>query len=32
MSLEGDYSVYPGHEEFTTLSYERENNAFVDYD
>ena len=31
-SLQGDYSVYPGHEDFTTLSYERENNAFVDYD
>ena len=32
MSLEGDYRVYPGHDDFTTLSYERENNAFVDYD
>ncbi len=31
-ALSGDYNVYPGHEEFTTLSHERENNAFVDYD
>ncbi len=31
-NLQGDYRVYPGHEDFTTLSYERENNAFVDYD
>jgi glyoxylase-like metal-dependent hydrolase (beta-lactamase superfamily II) len=25
-TLEGDFDVYPGHEEFTTLNYERENN------
>lgn len=31
-ALNGDYTVYPGHEEFTTLSHERENNGFVDYD
>ncbi|MBQ0099516.1 MAG: MBL fold metallo-hydrolase, partial [Firmicutes bacterium] len=31
-SFSGDYNVYPGHEEFTTLEYERENNSFVDYD
>lgn len=31
-ALEGDYNVYPGHQEFTTLSHERENNFFVDYD
>lgn len=31
-ALEGDYSVYPGHEDFTTLSHERKFNTFVDYD
>ena len=31
-ALEGDYKVYPGHEEFTTLSHERKYNTFVDYD
>lgn len=31
-ALDGDYSVYPGHEEFTTLEYERKYNTFVDYD
>ena len=30
--LEGDYKVYPGHQEFTTLSHERKNNFFIDYD
>lgn len=30
--LSGDYKVYPGHEEFTTLSHERKFNTFVDYD
>ncbi len=30
--LEGDYKVFPGHQEFTTLSHERKNNLFVDYD
>lgn len=30
--LSGDYSVYPGHEDFTTLDHEREFNTFVDYD
>ena len=28
-ALPGDYKVYCGHEEDTTLSYERKNNAFV---
>lgn len=31
-ALEGDYSVYPGHEDFTTLSHERKFNLFADYD
>ncbi len=31
-ALPGDYSVYPGHEEFTTLSHERECNRMIDYD
>lgn len=31
-SLNGDYAVYPGHEEFTTLEHERKYNMFVDYD
>ncbi len=31
-ALDGDYKVYPGHQEFTTLSHERANNMFVDYD
>lgn len=31
-ALNGDYTVYPGHEEFTTLSHEREFNRMVDYD
>lgn len=31
-ALNGDYNVYPGHEEFTTLSYERKYNTFIDYD
>ncbi len=31
-SLEGDYRVYPGHQEFTTLDHERKYNTFVDYD
>ena len=30
--LDGDYVVYPGHQEFTTLSHERKYNGFVDYD
>jgi glyoxylase-like metal-dependent hydrolase (beta-lactamase superfamily II) len=30
--LEGDYAVYPGHQEFTTLSHERQYNTFIDYD
>ena len=29
-TLEGDYDVYCGHEEETTLDYERKNNPFVD--
>ena len=31
-NLDGDYKVYPGHQEFTTLSHERKNNFFIDYD
>lgn len=31
-NLVGDYKVYPGHQEFTTLSHERKNNFFMDYD
>ena len=27
--LEGDYKVYPGHEEDTTLDFERENNRYI---
>lgn len=30
--LKGDYQVYPGHEDFTTLEHERKCNGFVDYD
>ncbi|MBQ3115520.1 MAG: MBL fold metallo-hydrolase [Clostridia bacterium] len=29
---EGDYKVYPGHQNFTTLEHERKYNTFVDYD
>lgn len=31
-ALDGDYVVYPGHDDFTTLSHERKYNTFVDYD
>lgn len=31
-ALNGDYTVYPGHDDFTTLSYEREHNTFCDED
>ena len=31
-ALGGDYNVYPGHQDFTTLSHERSFNRFVDYD
>ena len=31
-ALPGDYRVFPGHAEFTTLSYERAHNGFIDYD
>ena len=31
-SLEGDYAVYPGHDEFTTLEHERKYNVFAEYD
>ena len=31
-ALPGDYTVYPGHAEFTTLEHERKYNTFVDYD
>ncbi len=31
-SLCGDYNVFPGHGEFTTLSYERKNNPFIKQD
>ncbi|MBQ6921861.1 MAG: MBL fold metallo-hydrolase [Clostridia bacterium] len=29
-ALDGDYKVFPGHEDFTTLSHEREYNVFKD--
>ncbi|MGN1162040.1 MAG: MBL fold metallo-hydrolase, partial [Candidatus Fimenecus sp.] len=28
-ALDGDYRVYPGHDEETTLEYERQNNRYV---
>lgn len=31
-ALEGDYTVYPGHEDFTTLEHERKYNLFSDVD
>ena len=31
-ALEGNYNVYPGHEDFTTLEHERKYNTFIDYD
>ena len=31
-ALDGEYTVYPGHDEFTTISHERKFNLFVDYD
>ena len=31
-ALNGDYAVYPGHEQFTTLDHERKYNRFIDYD
>ncbi|MBE7090098.1 MAG: MBL fold metallo-hydrolase [Clostridiales bacterium] len=31
-ALDGDYAVYPGHDEFTSLSHERKYNLFADYD
>lgn len=31
-SLEGDYDVYPGHDEFTTLSHERAFNPMKEYE
>lgn len=31
-ALEGDYSVYPGHDDFTTLDYERKFNIMAEYD
>ena len=31
-ALSGDYKVFPGHQDFTTLSHERKYNTFVDYD
>ncbi|MBR0189294.1 MAG: MBL fold metallo-hydrolase [Clostridia bacterium] len=31
-ALDGDYRVFPGHEDFTTLSHEREYNTFSDVD
>ena len=30
--LDGDYTVYPGHDEFTTLERERKYNIFAEYD
>ena len=31
-SLEGDYNVYPGHNEFTTLSQERKTNVMTEFE
>ena len=31
-ALDGDYPVYPGHDEFTTLEHERKYNIFAEYD
>lgn len=31
-ALSGDYAVYPGHDEFTTLEHERKYNIFAEYD
>ncbi len=31
-ALSGDYSVYPGHDDFTTLERERKYNIFAEYD
>lgn len=31
-ALSGDYSVYPGHDDFTTLEHERKFNFMADYD
>lgn len=31
-ALEGDYSVYPGHDDFTTLDRERKYNVMAEYD
>ena len=31
-ALSGDYRVFPGHQDFTTLDHERKFNTFVDYD
>lgn len=31
MDLDGDYTVYPGHNEFTTLSFERANNPLMSF-
>lgn len=31
-ALCGDYNVYPGHDDFTTLEHERKYNTFIDYD
>ena len=31
-ALPGDYSVYPGHDQFTTLEHERKYNVFAEYD
>ena len=31
-SLDGDFTVYPGHDEFTTLERERKYNIFAEYD
>lgn len=29
--LEGDYNLYPGHDDFTTLDYERNYNPYIEY-
>ena len=31
-ALSGDYKVFPGHDEFTTLEHERKYNLLAEYD
>jgi len=32
LAMEKDYRVFPGHEEFTTLFYEKKFNRFADFE